>query len=212
MCVVVPLILPKGPLRPLLDTPAHGAVEASSLPSTIQSYRRLIPHQRRRTTSPLRHLPMSERAAVRSQIRGSLQAPPIPPWQPFRRLNTSKALEIIPLHRCTRTMDQGRIAALETPLAKRFRSPCTHRPCVPHCQVFLKKAEQGSPKSCGWLANPASRRCPQWIHFSHVRERFWISHPRRARPARQVCRDMSCEGPACRTGRAGFHAPVCPGS
>ena len=31
-------------------------------------------------TSPLRHLPMSEQPAVRSQIRVSLQAPPIPPW------------------------------------------------------------------------------------------------------------------------------------
>lgn len=72
--------LAKGTLRPLLDTPAHGAVEASSLPSTTQSYRRLIPRQRRRMTSPLRHLPMSERAAVRSQIRRASKLPRYPQW------------------------------------------------------------------------------------------------------------------------------------
>ncbi len=76
-CTTTPT-LPKGLLRPLLDTPSLGSGQVLNLPRTIQSYRRLIPRQRRRMTSPLQHLPMSEQPAVPSQIKGASKLPRYP--------------------------------------------------------------------------------------------------------------------------------------
>jgi hypothetical protein len=76
-CTTTPT-LPKGLLRPLLDTPSLGAGQVLNLPSTTQSYRRLIPRQKRRMTSPLQHLPMSEQPAVRPQIKRASKLPRYP--------------------------------------------------------------------------------------------------------------------------------------
>ena len=70
--------LAKGAAAPPVGYPRCGASQAFILSSTIQSYRRLILRQRVRMTSPLRHLPMSERAAVRSQIRRASKLPRYP--------------------------------------------------------------------------------------------------------------------------------------
>jgi hypothetical protein len=104
--------LAKGTLRPLLDTPAYGAVEASSLPSTIQSYRRLIPHQRRRMTSPLRHLPMSERAAVRSQTRRASKLPRYPHGHVMETLSVDALSGTPSVGRCHRDREGSFRAAL----------------------------------------------------------------------------------------------------
>ena len=117
MCVVVPHLLPKGLLRPLLDTPSLGADQVLNLPSTIQSYRRLIPRQRRRMTSPLQHLPMSEQPAVRSQIKEASKLPRYP---------HGHVMETTSSRPTVRRLDAVSVSPLNYSQV-RIRSPCTHR-------------------------------------------------------------------------------------
>lgn len=128
-----PLRASRGPSRPLDDPlspcPSHQLIRRVSPETAPASVPGRGPSVIQQIVSPIHHSSAGENDLspptpphVRTCSRSitdqeSLQAPPIPPWQPFRRLSTSRALEMIPLHRCTRTMDQGPIAALEAPLA-----------------------------------------------------------------------------------------------